>query len=329
MAIEFKKASRTRIPIKIEFFGPPGAGKTWSSLMTATAMECKNICLLDTEQSASLYDEKFDFQVAEINPSDYKNQQKKFIKDFIDTFQSAVVDMEADCIIIDSLSHLWEAVKDYVSALGGRYTDWNKGTPLWKDIIKMILSCPIPVIVCSRASYDDVIETKEHNGKTSYGVKRLGTKADVRATSDYEFTTVLSIDMDHKFKATKDRTGLFSSTTGEDGEPRYLDEQVGKELRAWMSGGKMEVTTMEIADVEAHEKPKPAPKPKPVVKKDGWKKVANKYLDTIEECKTFEDINALSASVQDFIKEGEIPAEPAKTLTDAVVERIAQLEIPY
>ncbi len=334
MAIEFKKASRSRIPVKIEFFGPPGSGKTWSSLMTATTMDCKNICLIDTEQSASLYDEHFDFQVAEIHPDDYKNKQRQFIKDFCKTFEVAVKDLEADCIIIDSLTHLWEAVKDYVSAQGGRYTDWNKGTPLWKEVIKMILSCPVPVIVCSRASYDDVIETKEINGKTSYNVKRLGTKADVRATSDYEFTTVLSIDMNHHFKATKDRTGLFASTMGDDGEPRPLDGTVGKELRAWMKGGKLETTELHVADVDigqskVEKKIETVKGKSTTAKKEDWKKTANKYLDAIEACGKHEDILTLASSVQEFIEEGKIPEAAAQKLSDAVVKRTTELEPPY
>lgn len=331
MAIEFKKASRTRIPVKIELFGPPGSGKTWSSLLIAKGMNCKNVCLIDTEQSASLYDEHFDFVVAEIHPDDYKNQHRKLVQDFCDTFKAAVNDMEADCIIIDSLTHIWEAVKNYVSSLGGKYTDWNKGTPLWQQVIKMILSCPVPVIVCSRAAFDDVIESKEVNGKTTYAVKRLGTKADVRGNSDYEFTTVLSLDMNHNFKATKDRTGLFANTIGDDGEPCKLTIDTGKELRAWMSGGvmvKQELEEVIIAEEETKTS-KLSAKVKEVtpVKDEPWKKTANQFLDLIEITESREELADIEVELNKFLEE--IPKEAAEQLKGALIEQITKVEAPY
>ena len=340
----FKKASRASLPIKLELFGPPGSGKTWSSLLLAKGMGSKNIFLLDSEQSAGLYSDLADFQIADLNPGDYEKQQRKFIKDFCDTFAEAV-DAGADCIIIDSLTHMWDAVKDYVTSLGGKYTDWNKGTPLWNRIMKMILTCPVPVIICSRASYDDVIEMTEKNGKPSYQVKRLGTKADVRKNTDYEFTTVLSVDYVGKFKATKDRTGLFSETMGEAGEPRMLDESIGKEIRDWMDDGDMQVEEFERVDLEentskaqkalekAKEEPEPKPEKKKTVKKEAkpeWAKTTNAYLDAIDDSTELEEINELGRSIEDFIKETkDLPEDAATTLRQAIIDKTKEVEIPY
>ena len=45
---------------------------------------------------------------------------------------------------------------------------------------------------------------------------------------DYEFTTVLSVDMNHKAVAVKDRTGLFPLDTS-----FTITEEVGKRLLQW------------------------------------------------------------------------------------------------
>lgn len=319
MSIKFKKASKNRIPIKLELFGPPGSGKTWSSLLIATGMQAKNICLIDTEQSAALYDEHFNFLVAEINPDDYKDQSKKLIKDFCDTFKSAIEEAKADCIIIDSLTHIWEAIKNYVNTLGGKYTDWAKGTPLWQQVIKMILSSPVPVIVCSRASYDDVIESKELNGKTSYTVKRLGTKADVRANSDYEFTTVFSLDMSHRFKCTKDRTGLFANQMGEEAEPRLITSEIGAEIYKWLNAGKLEITKLE--NVVFEDEPKI---------NDNWKKPANKILHAIAACENQEEIKELNNLIEALKKDfKDLPKEAKAKLENALIEKTKEIELPY
>jgi len=297
-------------------------------------MGYENICLIDTEQSASLYSKDFDFQVADIKLDDYKNQQKKFVKDFCDTFEAAIFEAKADCVIIDSLTHLWDAVKEYVNTLGGKYTDWAKGTPLWKSIIKMILSSPVPVIICSRAAYQDEVEAVERNGKTTYQVKRLGTKADVKGTADYEFTTVFSVDMDHKFRATKDRTGLFGSTMGEDGEPRPLDESVGRELKAWMGDGDLEVEDFAKAEIKEPESKveqakKKVRKSTPVAD-DSWKAMANQYIDAISGVESHEDSIKLLESVEEFLAgEKSMPAESKDRLRTMATDKVTELEAPF
>lgn len=232
----FQLAERKRTAIKLEIFGPPGCGKTLSSLMLAKEMGYERVAFIDTEDSAELYADQFDFIVAKISPKQYKG--KEFVKKFLEFYNEAI-ESGAEIIILDTATHLWDAVKDYVTLLGGRYTDWNKGTPLWRSILDMILSSPVNTIICSRAEYEDVVQPIQVGDKVKYKVERLGLKADLRKMTDYEFTTVLSMNENHTFMCKKDRTGLFANNLGDDAVPRLMDASVAKEIRNWVDAGKI------------------------------------------------------------------------------------------
>src|SRR6266487_3520082 len=96
----FTKAVKYESSLKMSLSGPPGSGKTWTSLTLATALaDGRGVALIDTEHgSASLYADHFSFDTLELDS--YHPQR------FID----AVAEAEhADyaVLIIDSLSHDW------------------------------------------------------------------------------------------------------------------------------------------------------------------------------------------------------------------------------
>jgi ATP-dependent protease Clp ATPase subunit len=63
--MSFKKAERKQVKIKLAVLGPSGSGKTYSALRLAKGLG-KKIAVLDSENgSASLYSDKFEFDVLE------------------------------------------------------------------------------------------------------------------------------------------------------------------------------------------------------------------------------------------------------------------------
>jgi hypothetical protein len=97
----FKKAERRRVFLKLGITGGPGDGKTFSGLRLATGLSAgKRFCVIDTENgSASLYADRFDFDVLTMEPpfSDDK---------FVAGIAGAVAEGYA-AVFIDSLSHSW------------------------------------------------------------------------------------------------------------------------------------------------------------------------------------------------------------------------------
>ena len=65
----FTKATKTQAKLRLALDGPSGSGKTYTALTAATAMaNGGKIAVIDTERgSASLYSDKFNFDVLELN----------------------------------------------------------------------------------------------------------------------------------------------------------------------------------------------------------------------------------------------------------------------
>jgi hypothetical protein len=222
--IVFKKASRKRIKLKIAMTGGPGTGKTTSSNRLARGLVGPGgkIALIDTENgSASLYSDRFDFDVLEVAPP---FEHQKFVGAI-----SAAVAAGYDAIIIDSASHFWEGILEYKDKLdrrgGNSFTNWNEAGRHFKEIINAVLQSPIHVICCLRSKVDYVIE---QDGKGKATPRKVGLAPIMRDGVEFEFTTVFDIDSSHHAATSKDRTGLFTDRIFQ------ITEETGEQLALWL-----------------------------------------------------------------------------------------------
>ena len=80
MAIEFKKAHRSKAKLRLAIAGPSGAGKTYSALLIASGIvPLEKVAVIDTESgSADLYADLGGYSTVTINPP-YSPQ--KYIED--------------------------------------------------------------------------------------------------------------------------------------------------------------------------------------------------------------------------------------------------------
>ena len=247
MALQFKKAQREQVRIKVSIAGPAGSGKTMSSLLMAfglTRAEFPNlsdaeiwekICVIDTESgSASLYVGKQvgptmigQYNVIDLCPP-FEPQT------FVDAIHMAE-DHGMNVIIIDSLSHAWAGVGgalDQQGAIAARsgnsWTAWRSVTPQHNKLVDAMLQSPAHVIANMRAKMDYEQITGD-NGKKQ--VKAVGMGVIMRDGIEYEFTTSFMLDYQHNANATKDRTGMF------DGKYFTIDANTGKQMYQWLSSG--------------------------------------------------------------------------------------------
>jgi len=236
----FKKATRKQAKIKLAVTGASGSGKTYSALRLAKGLaDGKKVAVIDTENgSASLYSDRFDFDTLDLSPP--------FTHDKFIGAINAAEGAGYEVLVIDSASHIWEGILEYKSKLDGRggnsYTNWADAGNKFKGILDAVLQSKLHVICCLRSKMDHVID-KDSSGRTT--IKKVGMAPIMRDGIEYEFTTVLDVDMSHQASASKDRTGMFTDKIFQ------VTEDTGKMISQWLS----------TASAPEPEAPKPAATP--------------------------------------------------------------------
>ncbi|NJL25035.1 MAG: AAA family ATPase [Calothrix sp. SM1_5_4] len=225
----FVKAQRKQAFLKLALTGPSGSGKSLSALFIARGLvgPTGRIAGIDTENgSLSLYSDRVDFDVTEIEPP------------FTVAKYTAAIDEAAkarfDVLVIDSLTHAWAGeggLLDKKEALdsGGRgngYTNWAKITKEHELLKSKILQANLHVIVTMRSKQDYALV--DEKGKQV--PKKIGMAPIQRDGMEYEFTTVFDMDMSHNAMTSKDRSGIF------DGAVFVPTQETGEALARWLEG---------------------------------------------------------------------------------------------
>lgn len=227
MTIQFQKATRHAVRLKVGIDGASGSGKTLGALALARGItRGGRIALADSENgSASLYAGRFDFDTLSI--PDAKPETYMAIID-------AAVTEKYDALVIDSLSHAWFWVlakkedHDRANPKSNQWTNWRIFGPKWDNLMQHILQAPIHIIATMRSK--QAYEQVENAGRKQ--VVKLGLQPQVRDGSEYEFGLVFSVNQAHRAEATKDRTELFAERLVD-----LCDATLHAELVAWMNAG--------------------------------------------------------------------------------------------
>ena len=206
MAITIRKASRSRVFLKLAVQGPSGSGKSFSALKIARGLVGPNgkIGAIDTENgSMSLYSHLTDFDVADLDdfsPESYV--------DAIKAFEAAGY----DCLVIDSISHAWKYILEQKAAMdargGNAMMNWKGPKERYAKLTTAVLQSKMHVIGCMRA------KTEYVQNEGAKGYSKAGLAAVAEPDSEFEYTVVFSMGMDHRALCGvdgqgKDRTGMF------------------------------------------------------------------------------------------------------------------------
>ena len=229
MALAFTKATKSKARARLLLAGASGSGKTSAALELAASLGSK-VAVIDTEAgSASLYSDRYDFDVLELNPP-FEPER------FIEAIKCAE-DAGYDVIVVDSITHEWSGpggCLDIKTKLGDRFQDWAKVSPRHDRFVQAMLRSKAHIIATVRSKQ---AFTMDERGK----VQKAGMDPQQRDGIDFEFTVCWSINAQHIAEAQKDRTRLF------DGRPACIDKDTGERLKAWLESGV--------------DKPEPAPEP--------------------------------------------------------------------
>lgn len=289
--MEFKKAERKKVKLKLGISGPSGSGKTFSALKIAKGLlnGQGKIALIDTEnRSASLYADTASMPVFDTLELDPPYTVEKYTSAI-----EAAIRAGYDILVVDSVSHVWSGEggllqdKEAIDARGGNsYTNWAKMTPKWNKFVSTILHSDIHM-VCTMRSKQDYVLTQNDKGKQV--PQKVGMAPQVREGFEYELTGVFDMDMSHQAQASKDRTGLF------DGRIWKPDEKTGAEIAAWLAAGK--TTEPVIKPAPLPDEPKSPTKDdlamlNLTIKRAGWTNDgANKLLKDRHGVERFGQIN--------------------------------------
>lgn len=228
--LQFKKATRKQVKLRLNLSAPAGAGKTMSALKMAKGLvgDWSKIAVIDTENgSASLYSHLGEFNTVDLAPPFTPEK-------YIDAI-NLCVENGVECIIIDSSSHEWNTLLEenermaHAMFKGNTWAAWSKTTPRHDSFVNAVLHCPVHVITCTRSK----TETIQEGGK----VKKIGMKDQQREGWEYELTVSLNIDRDtHLAVPSKDRTNLFEGK-----QPFLITEKTGEQIKKWCETGENEI----------------------------------------------------------------------------------------
>lgn len=227
MSLQFKKATRSKVKIRMNISAPTGFGKTYSALLLAYGMtgDWSKVAVIDSEnESASLYSHLGDYNTVNLAPPFMPAQYIEAIK------LCEANGMEA--IIIDSITHLWKGeggLLEHQNNLGGRYQDWAKTTPLYQKFLTAMLHSPAHIITTTRKKQAYNMTVENNRAK----VEKAGLEDEIRDGYTYEMTLAFDLINDKNLaKADKDRTGLFA------GQPEFvITPETGKKIKEWCEKG--------------------------------------------------------------------------------------------
>jgi AAA domain len=247
MTITVRKAKREKLIAAVQIAGPSGAGKTLGGLLMAYGMMKElypnaseaelwdKIALIDTEHERSLvYEGLNDHRTYGVKIGEFLfvPLDKPYTVQRYNMAVKAAKDAGAEVVVIDSISHAWEAeggLLDLQQQKGGNFQAWREINPVYGQFVDLAIGVThrIHTISTARAKQEYAMEQSE-TGKLS--VKKLGLKQVQRDSLEYEFQIVFNVDMDHIASTSKDNSGLFE-------RPDKITPDHGRKLIQWLDKG--------------------------------------------------------------------------------------------
>lgn len=220
---KFSKAQPKQARLKVSSYGPPGSGKTFSTLLMAEGLarvRGKRIAYVDTERGTDFYAQKVGAREVHPDAFDFDALYTRSIAEASEAIYSLDPSTHG-VVVLDSISHLWEAAMEaYVGKRHGKSEDkipmhaWGKIKKPYKDLIKFLIASPFDVFILGRQK--SLFDTDPDSGEmTKVGVS-------MRAEGETAYEPHICIRMESQVNpgdttqsrymafVEKDRTGVLS-----------------------------------------------------------------------------------------------------------------------
>lgn len=218
----FRKAKAEQAALKVGVYGPPGSGKTFSTLLFAEGLANligKRIAYGDTERGTDFYCQTVAERKVHPNAFDFDALYTRSLTEMLNEIRALDTSVYG-VVVVDSITHLWEAAR---LAYAGRTTKagtipfhaWGAIKKPYKDLMSFLLNSPMHVFILGRQGND--FEEDEASGE----MKKVGVKMKAEGETAYEPHILLRAEMvkDKSGNGTptmfaeKDRTGILSGRT--------------------------------------------------------------------------------------------------------------------
>jgi len=227
--LQFSRATKKQLHLRMALAGPPGSGKTYSALNVAKWLPGP-IAVIDTEsRSASKYADLFEFDVLEL---DHHAPQA-----YVAAIHAAAT-AGYKTLIIDSLSHAWmgndgalEQVDRIAANAKNSFQAWGQVTPAHNEMLRAILAAPMHVIATMRSKMAYVVEPNERGQQVP---RKVGLQPVQRDGVEFEFDVVGDLNQDNILCVTKSRCPAMSGRSF-----RRPGREVAEELTKWLTRGEM------------------------------------------------------------------------------------------
>lgn len=230
--LQFSRATKTQLHLRMALAGGPGSGKTYSALNIAKYLPGP-IAVIDTEsRSARKYADLFDFDVLEL---DHHAPQA-----YVAAIHAAAA-AGYKTLIIDSLSHAWmgnDGALEQVDRLSANaknsFQAWGQVTPAHNEMLRAILAAPMHVIATMRSKMAYVVEQNDRGQQVP---RKLGLQPVQRDGVEFEFDVVGDLNQDNILSVTKSRCPAMSQRSF-----RKPGREVAEELTKWLTRGETPVS---------------------------------------------------------------------------------------
>jgi hypothetical protein len=217
----FQRAKAEQAAIKMGIYGPPGAGKTFTSLLMAeglAALSGKRIAYVDTERGTDFYCKAVANRAVHPEAFDFDALYTRSLTEVVAAVKALKPDVYG-VVVIDSITHLWEAA---MAAYTGAKTKqggipmhaWGRIKRPYKELMTLLLNSPMHVFILGRQGnvFEEDEETEE--------LKKVGVKMKAEGETPYEPHVLIRMESERPQKtnevatiyayAEKDRTGVLS-----------------------------------------------------------------------------------------------------------------------
>jgi len=213
----FEKAQPKQARLKVSIYGPPGSGKTFSTLLMAEGLakvRGKRIAFVDTERGTDFYAQAVKARRVHPEAFDFDALYTKSLAEVTDAIKSLDPN-EHGIIVLDSISHLWDAAMD---AYKGKRTSadtipmsaWGKIKKPYKDLVAWLIGSMFDVFILGRQK--NMFEENSEGEMRKAGVamraeSETGHEPHICARME---ATTRGADADYVLHVEKDRTGVLA-----------------------------------------------------------------------------------------------------------------------
>lgn len=214
---KFQKAAPQQARLKVSIYGPPGSGKTFSTLLMAEGLakvRGKRVAYVDTERGTDFYAQKVPARRVHPEAFDFDALYTKSLAEVVSAVSSLDPE-EHGIVVIDSISQLWDAAID---AYKGKTTSqggipmpaWGAIKKPYKKLVADLIGSPMDVFILGRQK--NMFDTDEDGEmkKTGVGMRAEGETAyEPHICARMEAST-RGLNSDYMLHVEKDRTGVLS-----------------------------------------------------------------------------------------------------------------------